>query len=215
MHRQLDDAHLRNGLEALGARLTRREINCLMDTVLDTASTSTRRAISFQQFSRMLESSREDSRTYTRGRGSRRNSAERNQRLPSAEISVGNRRSKGVTFCDDTDEDASKRPPGALLRVSLRRLLATDSVTKPTAAAGLVDPRLRDKLRGALQAEASARGARKGGRVVDREMIRRAMVACGAPLNGQLLEDLERRLDRGGAGNIDIEVGLQSGVYIV
>lgn len=187
-----------------------------MDTATGTA-TSTRRAISFRQFSRMLEESHDGSssdglggagKNVTGGRRSRRNKAEQNQGSPSRNKTVNSRRGKGVTFCEDTDDGVITRLPEALLRVSLRRLLATDSATNPAATAGLVGPPLRDNLRGALQAEADARGARKGGRVVDREMIRRAMVACGAPLNVQLLEDLEGRFDRGGTGEIDIEVSL-------
>lgn len=180
-------------------------------------ATSTRRAISFRQFSRMFEESRDGSSSdglgearekFTGGRRSRRNSAERNQGLTSRKKTVNSRRGKGVTFCEDTVDGVATRVPEALLRVSLRRLLVTDSATNPAAAAGLVGPPIRDNLRGALQAEADARGARKGRRVVDREMIRRAMVACGAPLNVQLLEDLEGRFDRGGTGEIDIEVSL-------
>lgn len=187
-----------------------------MDTATDTA-TSTRRAISFRQFSRILEESRDGSSSdglggaggnHTGGRRSRRSSTERNRGSPSRNKTGKSRRSKGVTFCEDTDDGVATHVPRALLRVSLRRLLATDSATNPVAAAGLVGPPLRDSLRGALQTEADARGAKKGGRVVDREMIRRAMVACGAPLNAQLLEDLEGRFDRGGTGEIGIEVSL-------
>ena len=132
------------------------------------------------------------------------------------------RRTKGVTFLegeDSGDDDGgswSYRAPETL-RLSLRRLVAstTDSADHRTAAASTggeggagnsVGPGLRDKLRGALQIAADARGARRGQRHVDLETVRRAMTACGAPLTSKLLNDLGRRFDRRGTGDVNVEV---------
>lgn len=81
-----------------------------------------------------------------------------------------------------------------------------DGVESRGGAGNAIGPGLRDKLRRALQMAADARGARRGSRHVDRETIRRAMVKCGAPLESNLLGDLERRFDLRGTGEINVEV---------
>ncbi|CAM9630579.1 unnamed protein product, partial [Ectocarpus sp. 4 AP-2014] len=118
-------------------------------------------------------------------------------------------RPKGVTFRDGSNDSHQSRSKNvALLRASLRRLMVSsrdDDVASRGGAGNVIGPGLRDKLRRALQIAADARGARRGSSHVDRETIRRAMVTCGAPLESNLLGDLERRLDRRGTGEINVE----------
>lgn len=131
---------------------------------------------------------------------------------------------KGVTFRDrhggnstnDSDDRGVSRhhsKHSALIRASLRHLAVSsaDGSNGLTAAAtgsmgNSVGPGLRDRLSGALQAAADARGARSGSGHVDRETVRRAMVACGAPLESKLLWDLERLFDDRGTGEINVKV---------
>ena len=213
------DTDLRKGLEAHGVRLSRRETRRLIDSA---AVGGSARSLNFRQFSAMLESSGGLGGVNTINAG-------------------GGRRRKGVTFrdgggngatSDDSDDDGSisghrhrRRSRGghhhvsgkALLRASLRRLTVPvkDEKTGPTAAAaasGSVGPGLRERLRGALRVAADARGARRGGVHVDRETVRRAMAACGTPLEPTLLGDLERRFDRRGTGEINVEVSARRGM---
>lgn len=130
---------------------------------------------------------------------------------------------KEVTFRDEDGSSHHHHPNNEpLLRTSLRRLMVSSSSNEnnPTAsgAAGTggvgnaVGPGLRDRLRGALQTAAETRGARRGSAYVDRETVRRAMIACAAPLDSQLLGDLERRLDRRGTGEINVEAREERGL---
>lgn len=217
-------------------KLSRREARHLIDSAVtdgtlgsaSPASPSRRSAINFRQFSAILESSSNRRETITNPTGLRNNY--HSTTAASGDYSVnrnngGSRgRRKGVTFrdgrggngTDDSDERSGSRHRSnhrALLRASLRRLTVSsaDGGNGLTAAAAgsmgnSVGPGLRGRLCGALQAAADARGARRGSGHVDRETVRRAMVACGAPLESKLLGDLERLFDHRGTGEINVEV---------
>lgn len=219
------DIALRKGLEDRGMKLSRREARRLIDSVVSDgisrsalpASPSRRPAINFRQFSAMLQSCSHRHETETTLRTGSRTLVNRNN------AESGGRR-KGVTFrdryegngSDNSDEfGGSHRRSNhrALLRASLRRaaISSADGGNGLTAAgAGSMgnsaSPGLRGRLRGALQAAADARGARRGSGCVDRETVRRAMVACGAPLESKLLRDLEKLFDHRGTGEINVEV---------
>lgn len=135
---------------------------------------------------------------------------------------------KGVTFRDNDDENTdvdvslSHSSTAAALRKRLRGLIADtatscdDRISRPpspgagsgAAALSIVGPELRDKVRRTLHRASEAQGGMVRGRrgSVDRETVRRAMKACGALLEGEHLRELERRFDRTGSGNIDVEV---------
>lgn len=217
-------------------KLSRREARSLIDSVVSDgtsglaspASFSRRPAINFRQFSEMLESCSHRHEIHnTRTTGSRiyhpTTAADGDYSVSRNNGSSRGRR-RGVTFRDrhggsaaaDSDERGGFRHRSnhkALLRASLRRLAVSpvDGGSGLTAAVAgsmgnSVGPGLRGRLRGALQAAADARGARRGSGHVDRETVRRAMVACGAPLESKLLGDLERRFDHRGTGEINMEV---------
>lgn len=237
---KVSDTDLREGLEAHGVKLSRRETRRLIDSVVAAdGSTSPRSrspsssfppAINFQKFSAILESCgrRREVTDTTAARKHHRSAA------ASATSSAASRtRRKGVTF---RDEDASNEGVGegsgsrhrrhpnntnALLRASLRRLMvlptadndglmATAAAATGSATANVVGSGLRSRIREALQVTADARGARRGSKYIDRETVRRAMMACGAPLESELLGHLERRFDRRGTGEISLEVGKES-----
>ena len=195
------------------------------------------RRLNFRQFSRMVDGSRPRLAISPTERGGRRNNSTAQGRLTSSNspletsttrggASAARRRTKGVTFLEeDSGDDGlwSYRAPETL-RVSLRHLVspvnsadrtAEDAATATGGGGGgagnSVGPGLRDKLRGALQIAADARGARRGQRHVDLETVRRAMTACGAPLTSKLLSDLGRRFDRRGTGEVDVEVRSKEG----
>lgn len=219
------DVALRKGLEAHGVQLGRREARRLMDSVISggtsgsvsPAPPSRRSTINFLQFSVMLESCSHRHETHTTATTGSRNLVNRDR--------AGSRgRRKGVTFrdrhgrngTDDSDEYGGSRHRSnhrALLRSSLRRLAVSCAgggnglAAATTGSMGnSVGPGLRGRLHGALQAAGGARGARRGSGHVDRETVRRAMVACGAPLEPKLLGDLERLFDHRGTGEINVEV---------
>lgn len=138
---------------------------------------------------------------------------------------IGNGKSKstpkGVTFqgaeqdTDTENEAASHSNAAAALRASLRRLVVNDhDYPRPPgemsgAEVSTAGPGLRSKLRLALKKADEARGGGKWrgvGGSVDRETVRRAMAACGAPLDGDQLWQLETKLDQGGTGRLKVEV---------
>lgn len=196
-------------------------------------SFSRRPAINFQQFSAMLKSSgrRRDLANTSTGTGARNHY--RSAAASASGSAAGRARRKGVTFRDEDggNEDIGNgsesrhrrrsNDTSALLRASLRRLmfLPTDDddsviaevpAVTGSATANSVGPGLRKRIRRALQVTADARGARRGSKYVDRETVGRAMMACGAPLESELLGDLDRRFDRRGTGEINLEVRRES-----
>eukprot|EP00752_Nemacystus_decipiens_P007715 g6898.t1 len=130
---------------------------------------------------------------------------------------------KGVTFrdrhgsngsddSDDFDGCRHRSDRRALLRASLRRIAVSaagggNGLTAASAEStgNSVGPGLRGRLRGALRVAADARGASRSSECVDRETVRRAMVACGVPLESKLLSDLERLFDHRGTGEINVD----------
>lgn len=205
-----------------------------VDTVVTAShhsSSAPRRLVSFQQFTRMLDDSCP--------RQLRTSGGSAAKSLSSTAGRDSRKMSKGVTFRDDDDNSGDSsgrrgrtpqfspfRCPDAL-RLSLRRLATatapgTDQAQYPADAAaraapalgGSAGPSVRDKLRRALHVAAEARGAGtgRGGQiatVVDKETIRRAMMACGVPLDAHTLVGLERHFDRSGSGDIVVEVRVQ------
>lgn len=210
-YRKLGDTDLREGLEDLGIKMTKKETRRLVVGRTNIGSTMSTRRINFRQFLQILEGSTSHIATPTAETRKKpaRSRSPRQSKLQdrSKRDTSNNSRSKGVTFRDDHDNDdgASLRSRKAL-RASLRRLVSADSTDPATAPTRRsVGPGLHDRLRGALQITAEGRGARMG-RYVDRETIRRAMATCGAPLDGKLLVELERHFDRSGTGDIRVEV---------
>lgn len=206
---KIEEEDLRKGLEALGVKLTKREARRVVKATCKdstTGSPSSTRGINFRQFSRLID-----------GRGVRKTASSgiETRDKPNALadfVTLSSRRGKEVTFRDDDDggkSDSSSAAPflsKTELRVSLRRL-ANAEPDGPSAGES-VGLGVRERLRRALQDAAKARGARRSDRCVDRETIRRAMIGCGAPLSPKVISDLERRFDRSGTGNIDVEVRL-------
>lgn len=205
-------------------KLTKKETRRLVDDVRAGSGMagSNSSGLTFRQFSTMLERcGRPDIANTTVGSG-RRNfpstaAASGEYPSPARAHRDNSSKRKEVTFRDENGggshhHNSVSRP---LLRASLRRLTvspASDSINPAGAgAAGAIGVGLRERLRRALHAAAEARGARRGNAHVDRETVRRAMVACAAPLDSQLLGDLERRLDRRGNGEINVEVTRRGG----
>ena len=205
---KLGDADLREGFGTLGVKLTRREARRLIaaavnDGTVGSPSSVTHR-IGFEQFLRLLDGGEE--RKPLSARSNAGNQEKRTRNTPSA--TPTSRTSKGVvTFHDGTraGDMSVPSPSRTELRASLRRLV--DAESGGPSAGKSVGPGLRDRLKGALKATAEASGA-KSARQVDREIIRRAMIECGAPLNAKLLGDLKRRFDLSGTGDIDAGVRL-------
>lgn len=172
-----------------------------------TISNASPRRINFRQLSRVLESAKTSIASPTARRGRLILGSDSLQRS-TRDTSV-NRKSKGVTFCDDSDEDdgipsrSSKR-----LRISLRSLFQgkpVDPTVGASAAENYVGLGLSDRIRRALKVAADTRGT-KMDQYVDRETIRRALVACGVPLDSKSLSNIEICLDRSGSGDIEVEV---------
>lgn len=205
---KIEEEDLCKGLEDLGVRLTKREARRVVKATSKGStigSPSSTRGINFRQFSRLVD-----------GRGARNASSGIESRdKPNALSDFGtssSRRGKGVTFRDEEDGRESDSPSAAPFpsktefRVSLRRF-ANAEPDGPSAGES-VSLGVRERLRRALKDAAEARGARRSDRRVDKETIRRAMVGCGAPFSPKVISDLERRFDRSGTGNIDLEVRL-------
>ncbi|CAM9771974.1 unnamed protein product, partial [Ectocarpus sp. 6 AP-2014] len=231
----ISEKSLRNILEAFGMDLAGADLGRLMHRfdAHEDGTASIERVVSFCLLSGNNDDPagdyRRDSSSRTKGRGGRRGRGHSSNgdstavtgagryhtsprdSSPAVNASYGgsNSRRKGVTFRDGSNDSHQSRSKNiALLRASLRRLMVSsrdDDVASRGGAGNAIGPGLRDKLRRALQIAADARGARRGSAHVDRETIRRAMVTCGAPLESTLLGDLERRFDRRGTGEIDVE----------
>lgn len=205
---KIEEEDFCKGLEDLGVKLTKREARRVIKATCNGSrrgSPSATRGINLREFSRLVD-----------GRGARNVSSGIEHRgKPNALSDFGtssSRRGKGVTFRDKEDGRESDSPSAASFplkaefRVSLRRLANAGPDSPSMGESGRLG--VRERLRGALKDAAEARGARRSDRRVDKETIRRAMVGCGVPLNSKVISDLERRFDRSGTGNIDVEVRL-------